>query len=157
MLSCARCGLQHRQWTCVLVHCQCCSCTMLVLQSVAGCFMLSLPTSVVQLLGGLSKAKDTINPTSAHIMNAATAYGCGRKMVQIIVERIAQVNKLGSSHQQTRHTSCTTLHAACNAALTSVSCLSRVSLPEACQTPQSDVPAVHRSLSWADALACCTW
>ena len=48
----------------------------------------------LQLLGGLSKAKDTINPTSAHIMNAATTLGCGRKMVQIIVERIAQVGTL---------------------------------------------------------------
>lgn len=58
--------------------------------------------SAVQLLGGLSKAKDTINPTSAHIMSAAATLGCGRKMVQIIVERIAQVSKLAAGRGKLR-------------------------------------------------------
>lgn len=48
----------------------------------------------VQHLGGLSKAKDMIDETRKHIMKAAEELGCGRKMVQIIVERIAQVGTL---------------------------------------------------------------
>ena len=68
-------------------------------------------TLAVQLLGGLSKAKDTINPTSAHIMNAAATLGCGRKMVQIIVERIAQVVHLFLRRQQNRSHDAQDLHA----------------------------------------------
>lgn len=47
-----------------------------------------------QLLAGLSKARDSVKKASDHIIDAAESVGCGRKMVQIIVERIAQVGTL---------------------------------------------------------------
>lgn len=44
-----------------------------------------------KLLAGLSRTKDSIGHANALIMRSAGALGCGRKMVQIIVERIGQV------------------------------------------------------------------